>query len=314
LAAAEDFSNEAISAANTEAVATHALTRQELDQARSEIAELRSTATAEIASVRDTANAEAGRVLRDAAEHMNWTQDTIAALLLTAKVEADRVRQADLETSSVHLAARRRQLQDVISRVTLRVRSHLAEASAEAARLRAQAKAILEAADKDSVATRDRALAHVERVIAEAELTAQAATKRGQRRLDEAESGARLLRERAAEAVSQLQTEAHEHRRAVRDEATTTLAAARADADASRNEARMLLTQARAEVKVLADRRDDIAQQLGHLSGVIEALAVPESGGKANGLPTPASDGSASNPENARPQLSLSTNATTGTR
>ena len=256
---------------------------------------------------------EAERVLGDAADHMSWTQDTVAALLLTAKAEADRVRQADLETSSVHLAARRRQLQDVISRVSLRIRSHLAEAAAEAARLRAQAKAIIEAADKDSIATRDRALAHAQRVVAEADLTAAAATTRGQRRLDEAEGGARLLRERAAEAVSALQTEAHEHRRAVRDEATTTLAAARADADASRAEARMLLTQARAEVKVLADRRDDITQQLGNLQGVIEALAVPETAQKAAAL-SRATDGSSSGTETAKPHLSLSTNATTGTR
>jgi hypothetical protein len=313
-AAAEDFSLETISAANTEAEATRALTGQELAQARAEVAELRSTAATETAAAREAANGEAERVLGDAADHMSWTQDTIAALLLTAKAEADRVRQADLETSSVHLAARRRQLQDVISRVSLRVRTHLAEAAAEAMRLRAQAKAIIEAADKDSTATRDRALAHAQRVVAEADLTAEAATTRGQRRLDEAEGGARLLRERAAEALSALQTEAHEHRRAVRDEATTTLAAARADADASRAEARVLLTQARAEVKVLADRRDDITQQLGNLQGVIEALAVPETGQKADEHPRAATDGSWSGPETAEPHLSLSTNATTGTR
>jgi hypothetical protein len=36
-----------------------------------------------------------------------------------------------------------------------------------------------------------------------------------------------------------------------------------------------MLERARAEVAVLAARREDITQQLGHLSGVIEALAVP---------------------------------------
>jgi len=97
-----------------------------------------------------------------------------------------------------------------------------------------------------------------------------------QRRLDEAEGGARVLRERAASEVARLQTEAHEHRRAVREEATTTLAAARTDADAIRTEARDLLVHARSEVRVLAERRDDITEQLGHLSGVIEALAVSE--------------------------------------
>jgi hypothetical protein len=85
-----------------------------------------------------------------------------------------------------------------------------------------------------------------------------------------------MLRERVAAEVGQLQAEAHEHRRSVREEATTTLTAARADADTIRAEARDLLTQARAEVGVLAERRDDITAQLGYLSGVIEALAVPE--------------------------------------
>ena len=313
-AAAENSSKEAISRANAEAGATHAMTIQELEQARSETSELRSTAATEIASARDAATAEADRVLGGAADHMNWTQDTIASLLLTAEAEADRLRLADRQTSAVHVAARRRQLQDVISRVALRVRTAVAEAAAEAERLRAQANAILEAADKDTITTRDHALAHAERVVTEADLTAQAALERGQRRLDEAESGARLLRERAAESVARLQTEAHEHRRAVRDEATATLAAARADADTSRAEARDLLTQARAEVKVLADRRDDITAQLGNLSGVIEALAVPERAATANGSSRPAAESDAPIPENAEPNFSLTANATTGTQ
>ena len=36
------------------------------------------------------------------------------------------------------------------------------------------------------------------------------------------------------------------------------------------------MERARAEVAALARRRDDINAQLGHLSGVIEALAVSE--------------------------------------
>jgi hypothetical protein len=106
--------------------------------------------------------------------------------------------------------------------------------------------------------------------------------------------------------VSKLQTEAHQHRRAVRDEATITLAAARADADTSRNEARELLTRARAEVNALAERRDDITEQLSHLSGVIEALAVPERAAPAGRLPKPI-------PTNTQDNLTLTTNATTGT-
>jgi len=313
-AAAEGSCGEAISRADTEAGATRDAAAQELTQARTETAQLRSTAAAEIASARDTATAEADRVLGDAAEQLHWTQDTIASLLSTAKAEADRLRLADHEEVYLHLGARRRQLQDVISRVTLRARVSLAEAAAEAQRLRAQAEAVLDAAEKDTIATRDHVLAHADRVIAEADLTAQAATERGQRRLHEAESGSRVLRERAAAEVARLQTEAHEHRRAVRDEATKTLAAARGDADKTRAEARDLLRQARAEVKVLADRRDDIAAQLGHLSGVIEALAVPERAAITARLSKPPADRTELIPITAPPDLSLTTNATTGTR
>ncbi len=313
-AAAEESSASKITLATTEAAAIRAAATTELDQAHAEIAGLRSTAIAEIAIARDAATVEANRVLSDAAEHMSWTRDTIQSLLLTANAEADRVRLENLESSALHLNARRRQLQDVISRVALRVRTALAEASADTDRTRAQANAILEAAERDTVATREHVQAHAERVIAEADLTAQAALERGQRRLDEAESGSRVLRERAAAEVARLQTEAHEHRRAVREEATTTLAAARADADASRAQARDLLRKARAEVRALAARRDDITAQLGHLSGVIEALAVPERAAlsaqhspQAATYPEPASD-------SAEPSLSLTTNATTGTR
>src|SRR5665811_127092 len=85
------------------------------DQARAETANLRSTAAAEIASARDGATAEADRVLGDAADHMAWTQDTVRSLLLTAEAEAVRSRLADHARSAAHLAALRRQLQDVIS-------------------------------------------------------------------------------------------------------------------------------------------------------------------------------------------------------
>jgi hypothetical protein len=151
-------------------------------------------------------------------------------------------------------------------------------------------------------------------VTTEADLTAQAALDRGQRRLNEAEAGARVLRERSATDVSRLQTEAHEQRRAVRDEATAILAAARTDADTSRAEARELLTQARAEVRALAERRDDINAQLGHLSGVIEALAVPQAGTIDPQPSTAAADRPAPIPEDVRNHLSLSTNSTTGTK
>jgi len=51
---------------------------------------------------------------------------------------------------------------------------------------------------------------------------------------------------------------------------------ARQRADIVRAEAQAAVERARAEVHVLAARRDAITAQLGNLSGVIDALAVPE--------------------------------------
>ncbi|MBC7559524.1 MAG: hypothetical protein H7270_09240 [Dermatophilaceae bacterium] len=312
--AAQEFAAEAITRADTEASTTHAITTSELTHSRAEIAGLRATAADEISSLRDAATAEADRVLGDAADHMRWTQDTVQSLLSTAEAETTRLRLAGHETNAAHLARRRKQLHNIISRVALRARALTSQAAADAERLRGQADAILDVAQRDTVATRERAAAHAARVIGEADLTAQAALERGQRRLDEAEAGARVLRERAAAEVLRLQTEAHDHRRAVRDEATTTLAAARADANTSRTHARDLLTQARAEVKVLAERRDDITAQLGHLSGVIEALAVPERSAVLAGRCAPDAADIEPTPENATPHLCLTATATTGTR
>jgi hypothetical protein len=71
------------------------------------------------------------------------------------------LRHADHETSSIHLAARRRQLQDVNSRVALRVRTAIAEGTAEAARIlentKRQADSILDDADREAMARREEA-------------------------------------------------------------------------------------------------------------------------------------------------------------
>jgi hypothetical protein len=53
------------------------------------------------------------------------------------------------------------------------------------------------------------------------------------------------------------------------------VADARAEADELRAQARRTLEDARAEIALLARRRDGITAELGQLSGVIQALAVP---------------------------------------
>ena len=98
--------------------------------------------------------------------------------------------------------------------------------------------------------------------------------ERAQRRLDEAESGATLLRERVAAEVVKQQRAASDELRTAREQAAAHVAAARAEADEIRAKARALLDDARTEVTVLTRRRDEIAAELGGLSGVIQALAV----------------------------------------
>ncbi|MBA3719172.1 MAG: hypothetical protein H0W95_02615, partial [Nocardioidaceae bacterium] len=60
----------------------------------------------------------------------------------------------------------------------------------------------------------------------------------------------------------------------------------RDEADAIRAKAGAVLERARAEAVALARRRDEIAEELSGLSGVIDALAVP-----AEDEPTPPSPG-----------------------
>jgi chromosome segregation ATPase len=60
-----------------------------------------------------------------------------------------------------------------------------------------------------------------------------------------------------------------------REEAAEHLRAARAEADDLRGQARRHLDDAREEVARLHKRREEITRELGDLSGVIAALAVP---------------------------------------
>ena len=113
------------------------------------------------------------------------------------------------------------------------------------------------------------------RLDADAEDRARQVEERAQRRLDEAESGARILRERVAEEVTRSQRTAQDELRNAREQTVAHVVEARREADAIRASARTMLEDARQEVAVLSRRRDEIAAELGQLSGVIQALAVP---------------------------------------
>ncbi|HBX79890.1 MAG TPA: kinetoplast-associated-like protein, partial [Propionibacteriaceae bacterium] len=140
----------------------------------------------------------------------------------------------------------------------------------------ARARAFLAAAETDAAATKQAAAEEGERVRAAAEAEAATQTERATRRVADAEEGARIVRENVTAEVEKMQREAFTRNRASREEAVALLTKARSDADSVREEARLALERARTEVAGLARRRDDIVAQLGHLSGVIDALAVTE--------------------------------------
>lgn len=69
---------------------------------------------------------------------------------------------------------------------------------------------------------------------------------------------------------------AAEERRRAREESLAHVAEGRAEADQLREGARRAVERARAEIAQLQAQRDTIAGELAQLSGVIEALSVPE--------------------------------------
>ena len=74
----------------------------------------------------------------------------------------------------------------------------------------------------------------------------------------------------------QLRAEASEELRRAREETTRILAQAHTESERLRSDAAAVLEQARAEAESLRSQRDEIATELTHLSGVIEALAVSD--------------------------------------
>lgn len=73
-----------------------------------------------------------------------------------------------------------------------------------------------------------------------------------------------------------MRAEAAEDLRRAREQALAYVAEGRSEADQLREGARRALERARAEAARLQEQRDVIAGELGQLSGVIEALSVPE--------------------------------------
>ena len=103
------------------------------------------------------------------------------------------------------------------------------------------------------------------------------AEERAAQRITEAESGARVLRGQVAAEVARGQREAQDLLSKSRSEASQVTEEAAVESERTRERARTMLEEARSEVAALALRRDDIVRELGEVSGVIAALAVPTS-------------------------------------
>lgn len=244
-----------------------------------ELAALQAAAQAEHDALVEQAQSIADEQLASAAAHVAWTQEAMAELKATAQAETDAVRRQHHEELTEHVRTVRERTQLLLTSADHRGQALVSEAQATAEGLQARAHALLAAAEKDAVQTRQRAEEEAQRLLETARTEAQAQEARATRRLADAESGAKLIRERAATDLEALQRETYESVRSTREEAIALLAQARIDADQARTEARSQLEKARAEVATLARRRDDINAQLGHLSGVIEALAVSDQPG-----------------------------------
>jgi len=200
----------------------------------------------------------------------------VDALLAAAAAEADLVRLRGHRDAGRHLAGVRRRVQQVVHRITERMRLELEEAGARAAELEVAAAALGDAARADAEAHLARTEARVRELLDAAETDAARVAERADRRSAETEAGATMMRSAVAEEVVRLRSEAAEELRSAREEAAATLRTAQGEAEELRSRARTLLDEARAEVTELRERRDRITGELSQLSGVIEALAVPD--------------------------------------
>jgi chromosome segregation ATPase len=213
---------------------------------------------------------------RKAADEMSWTRTTVDALVAAAGAEADAIRLRGHGDAARHLAAVRRRIQDVVHRVGARMGAQLDEAEERAAEIRTDARQQLADAEESAARQQAEAEERARRVEADAGDRAARLVERAERRSSEAESHAGVMRSAVADEVVRLRAEASEELRNARGEAAETLSRAQSEAEELRATARRLLDEARAEVTELRERRDRITGELSQLSGVIEALAVPD--------------------------------------
>ena len=222
------------------------------------------------------AEAEAQRQLAAAAEQTSWTQQTVQSLLATADLEADRIRQVG-HRDAVDVVRRARQgIVGVAARMRDKLDIETETSRTEAQQRRRSAEDALASAAQEAQQTRADGEREAARIREDAEATAahtaEDARSTGSTRpsREPVRSASRWPRRCSACSARATRSCARPAPRA-----PPSSPQARHEADELRAQARRIVEEARAEVALLARQRDGITEELGQLSGVIQALAVP---------------------------------------
>ncbi len=250
--------------------------RRQVEEAQLDADTARAQARVYTSQLLEAARETAARELAAVAEQTEWTQHAISGLLAAAGADAERVRRRAHLDAAAAVRRTRVRAATIVATARHRLSERLDEIERERLLLAERARQAVAQADADAERIRAQAHEQAARTLAEAEEVSSARVARAERRMAEAEAGARTVRERVADDLVRAQREAQDLRRTAKDQAITTVAAARAEADQLRSAARALLVEARAEVAALTAHRNAIADELGNLSGVIDALAVAE--------------------------------------
>ena len=278
LAAADAEAARLRAAAHAEAEELRLRAELVIEQAREHATGIREVARQDIEAQRATADEDVAKLLQEAREHLDWSHATAESTPPPARHPPEAERRQAHQALTDHLRTRRHAVIDILGRTRHKVTTQVRDAAAESERIRGLAAAVLAAAEQAGARTTGRAEEEAGRTLAAAREEAAEIVARAERRLTEAREGAQVLRESTTAELDRLHRESLERHRLQRAELVALTDEARADADRIRSEAAEMLEQARAEVEALARRRSDITTQLGALSGVIDALAVPASG------------------------------------
>lgn len=222
----------------------------------------------------EDAQIRADALIAEVSDQLEWSRDAVASLLSHAENErARQVRQTHSRLAH-HTRRTHEQLRSVLARLRHEESVRITESRHLADSLQLRAESLLSAAMTDAERTRQQAETEADLLLETVRVRTADESQRVEHRLIEAEATGKVLQEQARTVFVEAQKRSLERARTSRDEAVKLLESARVDADAIRSEARAMLEDARHEVSVLARRRADITTQLGHMKGVIDALAV----------------------------------------